>query len=423
MPGSARTDVIVVGAGLAGLCAALHLASAGVPVEVFEASDDVGGRVQTDVVDGLRLDRGFQLYNPAYPEARRVLDHAALHLRPYLAGVVVTLNGRHHRLGDPRRLPGWTAQSLRGPVGSPLTKARFAALAVRAAVSDPSTLATQADASSAVALARAGVRGPLLESVLRPFLAGVFGETELATSRRFLDLALRSFVRGTPSVPALGMGEIPRQLAGRLPVDTVKLGTQVIAVSPTSVRTEQGTAQARAVIVATDASTAARLVPGLPEPRWNSLTTFYHLAPQAPSALPVLHVDGHRRGPVVNTSVISNVAPSYASSGRHLVSSACVGVHDGPGQEQAVRAHLALIYGGDTAGWEHVRTDVIPRALPAMLPPHQVRSPVEIGGRSDTDGVVVAGDHRDTSSIQGAMVSGRRAAQAILARLGAARAG
>ena len=417
MPGSARTDVIVVGAGLAGLCAALRLAEAGVQVEVLEASDGVGGRVRTDVVDGLRLDRGFQLYNPAYPEARRRLDHPALDLRPYLPGVVVTLDGRQHRLADPRRQPNWTLASLSAPLGSPLAKARFAALALRAAITPPAKLTGQDDMTSADALSRAGIDGPLLESVVRPFLAGVFGEAELATSRRFLDLALRSFVRGTPSVPALGMGQIPRQLAGHLPPSTITFGAEVLAAGPTTVRTEQGTARARAVIVATDASTAVRLVPGLPKPRWNSLTTFYHLAAQAPTALPVLHIDGHRRGPVVNTSVISNVAPSYASNGRHLVSSTCVGVHDGSADEQAVRTQLALIYGRETGGWEHVRTDVIAKALPAMLPPHPVRSPLEFGN-DGTEGIVVAGDHRDTSSIQGAMVSGRRAAQAVLTRLG-----
>ena len=204
MPGSARSEVIVVGAGLAGLCAALRLVEAGVQVEVLEASDEVGGRVRTDVVDGLRLDRGFQLYNPAYPEGRRTLDHVALDLRPYLAGVVVTLNGRQHRLGDPRRQPSWIPASLSAPVGSPLAKARFAALALRATISPPSRLTTQEDTSSQTALSRAAIDGRLLESVLRPFLAGVFGEAELTTSRRFLDLALRSFVRGTPSVPALG---------------------------------------------------------------------------------------------------------------------------------------------------------------------------------------------------------------------------
>ena len=391
---------------------------------MLEAGDEVGGRVRTDVVDGLRLDRGFQLYNPAYPEARRRLDHAALDLRPYLAGVVVTLNGRQHRLADPRRAPSWVRASLSAPVGSPVAKARFAALALRATITAPSRLTSQPDMSSALALSRAAIDGPLLESVLRPFLAGVFGEAELTTSRRFLDLALRSFMRGTPSVPALGMGEIPRQLASRLPAGTITFGAEVSAVGPSTVSHADGTARARAVIVATDASTAARLVPGLPEPRWNSLTTFYHLAPEPPSPLPVLHIDGHRRGPVVNTSVISNVAPSYASNGRHLVSSTCVGVHEGPGDEQAVRTQLALIYGRDTRRLG-ARAHRRHRSGPAGDAPAAPRPlPVEFamvgaGGTEGNGGVVVAGDHRDTSSIQGAMVSGRRAARVVLARLGA----
>lgn len=401
----------MVGAGLAGLCAALRLHDAGVAVRVLEASDGIGGRVRTDVVDGLRLDRGFQLHNPAYPEAQRVLDHDALDPRPYLAGVVVTHDGRRHRLGDPRRLPTWALSSLRAPVGSPLAKARFAAYALGTALVPARALARQDDASAREALTAAGAHGRLMTAVLQPFLAGVLGDADLATSRRFVDLVLRSFVQGTPSVPALGMGAIPAQLAARLPADSIHTGVRVEEVRPGAVRTSQGEQRVRAVVVATDAGSARSLVPALPERRVHALTTFYHLAPTAPSELAVLHVDGHRRGPVVNTSVISNVAPTYASDGRHLVTSSVLGAHDDGGTERAVRAHLGLIYGRGTSAWEHVRTYAIPAALPAMLPPHPVESPPVL------DGVFLAGDHRATSSIQGAMVSGRRAADAVLARL------
>ena len=116
--------VVVVGAGLAGLAAARYLTGRGIPVTVLEGSDAVGGRIRTDIVDGFRLDRGFQLYNPAYPEGARVLDHDALDLKAFVAGarIVVDRGGRRkvERVADPRRQPSWAVSSLLARIGSPL---------------------------------------------------------------------------------------------------------------------------------------------------------------------------------------------------------------------------------------------------------------------------------------------------------------
>ncbi len=400
------TDVLVVGAGLAGLCAALHLQSTGLDVTVCEASDGVGGRVRSDRHDGLTLDRGFQLHNPAYPEAARMLDHRSLDLCPLSPGVVVALGARRHHVGDPLRLPHWALCSLRAPVGSPLAKARFAAYALQQGYGRVGEQLLAPDTTTAQAFAERALDGPLLERVLRPFLTGVFGEDQLRTSRRFCDLVVRAFVLGTPSLPATGMQAIPDQLAARLSPGTVRLGERILDIS-TARRT------AAAVVIATDPLTGAR-ISGLPEPAMNALTTYYHLADHAPSSLPALHVDGERRGPVVNTVVLSNAAATYAP-GRHLVSSTVLGAgssEEARRDEADVRRHLATIYGCSTARWEHVSTYPLPHALPAMLPPLDLRRPVSLG-----DGVFVAGDWRDTASIQGAMVSGRRAAHAVLKEL------
>lgn len=402
MVGSA--DVVVVGAGLAGLACARELAGAGVSVSVREASDDVGGRVRTDEVDGLLLDRGFQLYNASYSEGRRLLDHDALQLRPYRAGVIVTLDGRRHRIGDPRRVPAWTLSSLRAPVGSPLAKLRLLRWALDAVRQGPESILGSADTTTALALERRGIRGPVVSRVIEPFLQGVFGEADLTTSRRFADLVVRSFVLATPSVPARGMGAIAHQLAASLPAGTVELDAPVADVDRL---------RARAVVVAADPRTAASLT-GQPAPRTNALTTYYHLAPSAPTAEPALHVDGHRRGPVVNTSVISNVAPTYATGGRHLVTTTVLGAAGGAAEERAVRDQLALVYGADTRGWELVRTYGLPHALPAILPPLDAEQQPRV-----RDGVYLAGDWLDTASQQGALLSGRRAARAVLADLGA----
>ena len=411
-----HVDVVIVGAGLAGLAAAVRLSGTGLECAVLEASDGVGGRVRSDRADGLILDRGFQVHNPAYPEAARVLDHDALQLSPLAPGAVVWVRGRPHRLADPRRRPSWALASALAPVGSPAAKARLARYALGVARDGGARLTTQPDQSAAEALREAGLAGPVLDRLLRPFLSGVFLEDDLATSRRFLDLVLRSFVRGTPALPARGMQAIPDQLAARLPAGSVRLNHPVTRVAPDGVVSEDGLLKAAAVIVATDPGTAARLLPALDAPAMRSVTTWYHLADQAPAQLsrgePVLVLDGDRRGPLVNTVVLSQAAPSYAP-GRVQVSSSALGEHPSAAAEGAARTHAARLHGVSPSAWEHVATYVIPEALPAMPPPHDFRRPVRLD-----HGLYVAGDHRDSGSIQGALVSGRRAADAVLADLG-----
>lgn len=411
--------VVVVGAGMAGLAAARHLSNAGVEATVLEAAPRVGGRVQTDVVDGFLLDRGFQLYNPAYPEGRRVLDLDALDLQPFVAGAQVVLAGRGGRrvarVGDPRREPRWAWGSATAPLGTPLSTARFVGYAASRAVRSPAALRREPDITTYEALRRAGADRSLIERLLRPFLSGVFLEHELTTSRRFLDLVLRSFVRGTPSLPAHGMKSIPEQLASGL---DVRLGTPVASVADDHVITEGGERiDARAVIIATDPVSAARLIPRLRIPAPRSVTTWYYRPACAGSELAngegVLVLDGARRGPLVNTVVLTNAVPTYAPPGQVLVSASALGVRTTSDNERAVRSHLAWMYGVPTASWELVATYPIPYALPAMSVPLELRRSVHAPG-----GVYVAGDHRDTASIQGALVSGRRAATAVMADLG-----
>ena len=307
-------DVVVVGAGLSGLAAARQLCLHGLDVAVLEASDAVGGRVRTDHVDGLLLDRGFQLYNPAYPEAARVLDHAAHDLRAFVPGVVALTETGPVRLGDPRRRPRWAPDALTARSGSLPAKLRFAAYAWRASRTPARDLESTTDFSPEVALRSAGVDDALLETVLRPFLAGVFLEDRLDTSRRFLDLVLTSFVRGTPCVPAGGMQAIPDQLHRSLPPGTVRLGERVVSAGSGTVRTASTELAARAVVIATDPPAAASLLPGLDVADGRSVTTWYFLADGDPGRLaegqPVLTVDAE--GPVLSTVVLTHAAPTYA---------------------------------------------------------------------------------------------------------------
>ena len=404
-------DVVVVGAGLAGLNAARRLHRAGLSVLVLEASDAVGGRVRTDTVDGMLLDRGFQLLNPSYPRARTDLDLAALDLRTFQAGAVVGRGDGRFVVADPLRSPRDLPADLRLPVGTLRAKAGFLRWAATVGFGPTGRIKRGPDRSLAEELGRRGLDGPLTDSILRPFLSGVLGEDELRTSRRFAELLVRSFVRGTPGVPAAGMQAIPEQLAADLPKGMVRLESPVSSVTDGRVRTEGGEVSARAVLVAADPVTAARLT-GLPAPTMNSLTTFYHRATGSPAQRRLLHLDGDRRGPVVNTAVMTDAAPTYAR-GHALIASSVLGVDSSADMERRVRAQVGLVYGVDPGEWEHVATYPIPHALPAMPPGTPLRKPVHVA-----DGVFVAGDHRDTASLQGALVSGDRAARAVLARLG-----
>lgn len=413
--------VVVVGAGLSGLAAARHLTRNGVDVTVLEGSDAVGGRVRTDIIDGYRLDRGFQLYNPAYPEGARVLDHRALDLRPFIAGarIVVDRGGRRRveRVADPRREPSWAIPSLMARIGSPLSIARFGAYVVSRAVRSVQSLHGDPDVTSEEALRRAGADRHLMERVLRPFLSGVFLESELSTSRRFLDVVLKSFVRGTPGVPAKGMQRIPEQLATGL---DVRLGHRVVSASAHAVDVADGDAhRAEAVIVATDPQTSSRLIADVDAPVGRSVTTWYFRPTCAPEDLAdgqaVLVLDGDGRGPLVNTVVLTHAAPDYAPAGSALVCASALGLRVGAADEKAAREHLEWLYGVPTKDWELIASYPIPYALPAMAVPFEFRRPVRTA-----DGLYVAGDHRDTSSIQGALVSGRRAATAVLKDLGIA---
>ncbi len=409
----ASADVVVVGAGLSGLVAARELTALGLQVLVLEASDAVGGRVRTDVVDGFRLDRGFQVLNTAYPAVRRDLDVDGLDLRDFTRGALIQKGNRRHRLVDPRREPAGLIAAAGAPIGSVADKARLALLGAYAAGAPISRLLRGPDVTTRAALRRRGFSDTTVDAVFRTFFAGVFLEDQLETSSRFFLLMLRMFVRGRSTVPSLGMAAIPGQLAATLPPGALRLGTRVTAVQARSVRTADGEITARAVVCAADADAASRLVPGVEPVPWQGVTTIYHVAAADPLGEPTLIVDAD--DPLLaNTVVLTAAAPSYGpGDGRALVSTSLLGTggRTASATEAAVRRRLAVLYGRDTGEWAHLATYEIPHALPAMTAPHKFRRPGQI------DGVYVCGDHRDTSSIQGAMASGRRAARAVSAHL------
>ena len=405
----AAAEVVVVGAGLAGLAAAINLQGAGHEVVVVEAADAVGGRVRTDVVDGFRMDRGFQLYNPAYPE-----EGACSTTQPWTCAASSAARC-YATASEPSGSATRAATRLgggcpAGPARRPAPLARFGAYAAHCAVADPRSIVERADISMEQALAEHGAGGELTENLLRPFLSGVFLEDDLATSRRYGDMVLRSFARGTPSVPATGMQAIADQLAAR--VVNLYLQTRVVAVQPGTVQTTRGTIAAGSIVVAVDPASVPAVLPGRAAPSTNACTTWYHVPDQprarAGGGLPILLLAEPGSGPVRSSVVLTHAAPTYAPRGARWCRALRWAWWGDP--ERVVRDQLADLYGVSTSGWRPLAVCEVPHALPRLRPPQPLRQPAALG-----DGIYIAGDHRDTPSIQGALVSGRRAAAAITA--------
>jgi protoporphyrinogen oxidase len=405
-----RAEVVVVGAGLSGLGAARALHRAGRDVLVIERDDAPGGRVRTDLVDGFRLDRGFQVLLTAYPEARRQLDLDALRLQEFDPGALVFTGRRFHAVGDPLRRPATSLSSAIAPIGSVADKLRLAHLLIRLRREDPRRMLRAPESTTIDHLHQAGFGDVMIERFFRPLFGGIQLDPELRSSSRMFEVVLACLARGSSAVPAEGMQAIPDQLAGDLPPERVRTGTAVRRLCPGRVETDRGAVEADRIVVAADEPTAAALLgrrarPGRPA----SCVWFGADAPPVAGRRIVL--DGSGEGPALNVAVMSNVAPSYAPAGRALVAAACPGTAVA-GLEAPVRAQLRRRWGPQVESWQHLRTDVIPFAQPDSAPPLHPRRRVALG-----DGLFVCGDHRDTPSIQGALFSGARCAAAVLESL------
>ncbi|MBX7247216.1 MAG: FAD-dependent oxidoreductase [Candidatus Sumerlaeaceae bacterium] len=416
--GNTTTDtkeILIIGAGLAGLCCARHLYESGFSPIIIEASDGVGGRVRTDNVEGFLLDRGFQVLLTAYPEAKRMLDYGALNLRPFFPGALVHYRGQFCKLSDPFRQPREAITTLMSPVGSVFDKFCIAKLRKRACAGPLSDLFQRRETTTLQALRAYGFSEGMIDGFFRPYLGGVMLDRDLNASSRMFEFVFRMFAQGDTVVPAEGMGAIPKQLAARLPADTIRTGVRVAALADRGVVLENGESLqgAAAVVIATDGREAARIL-GQPEPPpGRGVTCLYFAADGPPIKEPMLMLDGDGSGPVNNICVISQVAPSYAPVNQSLVSASVIGIpqKSDADLEDVVRGQMASWFGPDVYKWRHLRTYRISNALPDQSPPalEPAERPVTV-----REGVYVCGDHRDTASIQGAMVSGRRAAEALL---------
>lgn len=415
---NAKPKIVIVGAGLAGLACARILAAAGRSFTLLEASNAVGGRVRTDRVDGFLLDRGFQVFLPAYPEARRVLDYDGLDLRPLYRGVDVFVKNRFHRMADPLAHPLTAMQNFRDQIVSLRDKwtmllLRKEVFGLREPPRDQPPMETEDY------LLKFGFSKSVIDKFFRPFFGGVFLEKDLRTSATMLQFLFAMFDRGGTAVPAHGMQAIPEQLAVALPPGSLRLNAPVSAVRKGEVTLDSGEVlHAEHVVVAASEEAAHRLLPadGTPAPLpGRSTTCLYFAAPEMPPGDPILHLDGDGRGPVNSVVVLSRLSAHYAPPGQHLICASIIGSPSSTELELVVREQLTRWFGGEVvARWRHLRTYQIRHAQPEsrqLKPGPPLSAVIE-------PGLYRCGDWCEDVSINGALVSGRRAGEAVMRALG-----
>ena len=423
--------VLIVGAGLSGLTCALRLHQAGIPVHIIEASDGVGGRVRTDQVDGFLLDRGFQVYLSAYPQAGELLDLEALELQAFEPGAIVYDGKGLKRVMDVFRRPRYLIGSALSSIGSLADKMRVALLRFQTLGSSEEEIRDHKDQSTESFLREFGFSEKMINGFFRCFYGGIFLETELRTSSRMFEFTFKMFSQGSATLPARGMGSIPLQLARRLPAETIRINSPATSVTCSSVTLANGSVlQGSHVVLATQASQTSEFIPSFSShaPQWRSVTNVYYAADKSPLKEAIIALNGSSKGLVNNVCVPSDVSPLYAPEGKSLISVSLLGLHRDEHIPTEVKKELAAWFGEQVDGWQHLRTDIIKHALPEQAPEENQQNDTEADTENHTeapkgflkiDDIMICGDHTTSASIEGAIISGNQTAAALLASIGA----
>lgn len=404
----------MVGAGAAGLSCALTLRGHGRKVLVVDRAGQPGGRVQTDEMEGFRLDRGFQVLLTNYPSCRRLLDYDRLRLGRFHPGARLRLpGGKEAVVADPFRRPSMALSSLLAPIGSLGDKLRVARLRQRLLgnLTAPDH-AEWRDRSTLDWLRAEGFSEQIIDRFFRPFFSGIFLETDLSTSAWMFAFVYGCFARGHAALPAGGMGALPMQLAEQLDRDELRLSTEVRRIDSNGVEFANGTVEAADhVVVAVDGAQAREWFPELPERPWNGSVCYYFDAPRSPfEGDPTIWLNASGQGRINQIAVPSDVAGGYAPSGRSLISVGTVNDADHPAEPEQVEDELADTLGGQVREWRFLRRYIIPHSLPRLQPADLAR---HTPGTLELRGIQICGDHLAFGSLEAALDSGRRAAEAL----------
>ncbi|WP_158729121.1 MULTISPECIES: NAD(P)/FAD-dependent oxidoreductase [unclassified Flavobacterium] len=410
-----KQDVVIIGAGISGLTAAVYLHRQGRKVLILESSERAGGRIKTDSEDGFLFDRGFQVLLTAYPETKALLDYKALNLKKMLPGATVLYDKGSFEIADPFRRPSATLATLFAPVGSIKDKLNTLWLKNKLQKQTIESIFEQKEQTTLQQLKEYGFSSKMIERFYAPFLSGIFLENDLKTSSRMFDFVMKMFSDGDVAVPELGMEEIPKQLVKMLPEGSISYNTKVTKVDSNTVTTDEGKVfEANQILLATNANTLTQT--HFPNQKMQSqqVTNMYFVADKAPTnkAVVVLNASTHKKW-VNNMTVMTNVSKAYAPQGKILISVSYNGIPtlDENTLAENMKLELKQWYGDQVESWKMIKSYQIEYALPNQ---ESVRNEISSDTLKTSENVFICGDNLLNGSINAAMKTGRLAAEAIM---------
>ena len=409
-----KHDVIIVGAGLSGLSAAVHLHRQGRKVLILEASDRAGGRVKTDSVDGFILDRGFQVLLTAYPEAKKLLNYKDLQLCKMLPGATVLYDGGTFEIADPFRRPKALFSTLFAPVGTILDKINTLWLKNKLQKMSIDTIFTQPEQTTLQQLSDYGFSQKMIQRFYKPFLSGIYLENQLTTSNRMFDFVMKMFSDGDVAIPALGMEEIPKQLVSQLPKSSIQYYKKVTKIVENTLILEDGTTfEANQIVIATNANELTKQFLPNQKTTAQQVTNVYFEARIAPTkkAIVVLNASSTKKW-VNNLTVLSNVSKMYAPPEKVLISISYNGLAPIEDFELAenMKKELEQWYGKQVHDWKMIKTYRIDYALPIQ---DSVKNELSISEIKISDTLFICGDYLLNGSVNAAFKTGRLVAEAM----------
>ena len=408
-------QVVIVGAGVAGLSCARLLAEHGVKYLVLEKSDRPGGRIKTDYLDGYQLDHGFQVVQTGYPGLCQQLDLKSLSLRPFPAGVTIRYGGRFHAVADPRRHPEHLLSTVAAPIGSFGDRMRMLRMAVSLRREPMQKIFEEPEESTAEFLKHRRFSKKFITSFFTPFFAGASLDTSLETSSRVLKYVTRLFATGDAALPRDGMAAIPDQLASGLPRDSLRFECEVVAIEPGQVRLADSTPiKADKIVCALPQPVLSKLLEvGGPAHSVGEACIYFSSRWRPPFKNPFLLLNGEGRGPINNIAFPSLVSPSYAPEGVTLIAAVVLdaGHRADADLVTAVRSQCREWFGKIVDDWQHVGTYLIEHALPRQLVPtanpYVMPEPV-------SEKLIICGEYGSLPGLQWAMMSGEMAGRRIV---------